>query len=161
MALQDTNLSLVDNPEDWIKTANLLLKWNCALIRMLQFLSEITGKLNANLGHQHNNLEQVAGKSINSKTREKKKRVSPKKLHKLWWATTVAGPLGVHKQYTAHTLWLAWGQRDAWPWYTGTEALRAQTPSSRQWCPLSLSFLKADYRSRGPGKMAISSLSVW
>lgn len=73
-ALWDTNLSLVDSPEDWIKTTNLLLEWNCALIQMLQFLSEIRDKLNADIRHQHNNLEQVSSWSINNKEREKKKK---------------------------------------------------------------------------------------
>lgn len=65
---------------------------------------------------------------------------------------------GGTQRFTAHTRWLVWG---AWPWYTGAEALRAITPSNRQWCPPSVSLLKADYRSGGPGKMTISSLSVW
>lgn len=113
------------------------------------------------LGANTTTLNRFLAGASKGKAREKKKRVSQERLQKLWWATAVAASLGVHKRFTAHTRWLAWGQKDAWPWYTGAEALRAETPSSRQWCPLSVSFLKADYRSRDPGKMAISSLSVW
>lgn len=90
--------------------------------------------------------------SINNKARGGKKESVRKEFRNFGELQQLAASPGVHKRFTAHTHWPAWGQRDAWPWYTGAEALRVETPSSRQWCPLSVSFLKADYRSRGPGK---------
>lgn len=46
---------------------------------MLQFLSEIREKLNADIGHQHNNLENVSSWSINNKERGKKKKTQSQK----------------------------------------------------------------------------------
>lgn len=109
--------------------------------------------------HQRNNLEQVSGWSISTTRQEK--QVSQERLEKLWWAPAVATSPGVHSgsQLThagsceAREM-LGLGTQAPKPW-----GLKHQ--ANRQRCPPSVSFLKADYRSGGPGKMTISSPSVW